>query len=164
VCDYSLKVKQLKACNVATRKAKVGDELVLGHMGYGICGFMLHKDNHWHATCVPVGAEIELDRRPMLVGSRSFVECDNGERIMVTDIAPSRQVTFARGDTIMWASTLRIGLKALAIGQQKIAAPALRIKVLQLPATKRKAKVVAAPEVERHEFKRKSSKPRRVEA
>lgn len=113
-------------------------------------------------TCLRPGTEIVFERRFPIEGSRSFVECDNGERIMVTDIIPTREATFSglpdghrprAVDGVKWPSGLGMGLSCMPFGT--------RIRVLQLPATKQRKKL-EAPEVERIE--RRARQRRRVNA
>jgi hypothetical protein len=149
LCRYS---RTLQARDFCTRKAQVGDDLFLINIGR-ICGFA-HQDEKTEKvrlTCLRPGTEIVFERRFLIEGSRSFVECDNGERIMVTDIIPTREATFAglpgggrptAVDAVKWPNGLGMGLNCMPLG--------IHIRVLQLPAVKQRKKV-KAPKVEQIE-------------
>lgn len=153
MCDYSV---TLNARDLCTRKAKVGDELELIALASGLNGFVKWNDgtegvkfgHPWRkrgvATCLKPGTEIVFDRRFLFEGSRTFVQLDNGERMMVTDMAPTREARSAMlpggvdrpVDGIEFPDGRGIGLNSLPLG--------LRIKVLQLPAVKRRKRAPAA--------------------
>jgi hypothetical protein len=159
LCSYS---RTLQARDLCTRKAKVGDELSLVKVGRWIRGFA-----HWDVkqqkavlTCLRPGTEIVFERRFLIEGSRSFVECDNGERIMVTDIIPTKEATIAglpngyrdgrtAVDGVKWPTGLGMGLSCLPIG--------INIRVLQLPPTKqrKRAKAVEVERIERSKVRRR---------
>src|SRR5206468_3898246 len=84
MCDYS---EYLNARQLCTRRAMVGDELELIST-HGIHGFAKRWRGRWLLTCLRPGTEIAFDKRQVLRDCRSFVECDNGERILVNDIVP----------------------------------------------------------------------------
>ena len=131
MCDYSqhLTVRQL-----CTRRAMVGDELELVTI-FGVRGFAKRLHGRWSLTCLRPGTEVAFDKRQVLRQCRSFVECDNGERILVNDIMP-KEARFCRvpggGDGLEFSNGLQCGLIAIDFGA--------RIRVLQLPAVKHRRK------------------------
>lgn len=158
MCDYS---ETLSARDFCTRKAKLGDELELIALASGVKGFVKWNEgtegvrfgHPWKArgvaTCLKPGTEIVFERRFLFEGSRTFVECDNGERMEVTDMAPTREARTAMlpggtgrpVDGVEFPDGRGIALNCLPLYT--------RIRVLQLPAPRRrKAKAppaVAAP-------------------
>ena len=135
MCDYS---QQLTARQLCTRRAMVGDELELVTI-FGVRGFAKRLHGRWSLTCLRPGTEVAFDKRQVLRQCRSFVECDNGERILVNDIMP-KEARFCRvpggGDGLEFSNGLQCGLGAIDNGA--------RIRVLQLPAVKRRRKQAAA--------------------
>lgn len=146
MCDYSQDVHLKDVC---TRRAKVGDELELVQLGWGLRAFVQRPDegpSRMGITCIRPGTEVEFDRRFMIPTSRSNVTADNGEVFNVADIVPSRLATFKSvprsftgSDGVEWASGLAMGLNCLPVG--------LRIRVLQLPAKTRRTKAKARRKV-----------------
>jgi hypothetical protein len=129
MCDYS---QQLAARRLCTRRAMVGDELTLIHLR-GVFGFAKWLGTRWSLTCIRHGSEVAFERRQVLSDCRSFVECDNGERILVNDIMP-KEARFTMvpggGDGFEFSNGLVCGMSAITYGAS--------IKVLQLPAPKQR--------------------------
>lgn len=128
MCDYS----QQLARRLCTRRAMVGDELVLRYFGV-VLGFAKRWHGRWCLTCIRHGSEVAFEHRQVLKQCHSFVECDNGERILVNDILP-REARFTMvaggGDGFEFANGLVCGLSAIDLG--------ISMKVLQVPAPKRR--------------------------
>jgi hypothetical protein len=147
MCDYS---QQLAARRFCRRRAMVGDELELISFGHGwLRGFAKRWRGRWLLTCIRHGSEIAFEQRQVLHDCRSFVECDNGERILVNDIMP-REARFISahhgGDVLEFSNGLQCGISAIDLGA--------RIKVLQVPASKRRkrSKTGAPPSVRQREL------------
>lgn len=133
MCDYS----QQLARRLCTRRAMVGDELVLRHFG-AVLGFAKLWHGRWCLTCIRHGSEVAFEHRQVLHQCRSFVECDNGERILVNDILP-REARFTMvaggGDGFEFANGLVCGMSAIDLG--------VSMKVLQVPAPKQRQRTPA---------------------
>ena len=131
MCDYSQHINLR-----CVRDAKVGDQLSLHRFG----GFI--DLDSGRVTCIKTGTELVLDRRPLFVGVRTPVRCDNGEIIYCTDLAVSREARMQRAprplgqgrgaDVLEFANGSMIGLRCLPVG--------LRVTVLQLPVMRKRAK------------------------
>jgi hypothetical protein len=144
MCDYS---EQL-ARRFCRRPAMVGDELELITFAGVRCFAKLWRNKRWLPTCLRPGTEIVFSHRQVLSQCRSFVECDNGERILVNDIMP-KEARFAMvpgglqraRDGLEFSNGLQCGLSAIGLGT--------RIRVLQLPAVRhrrrRQQQSAAAP-------------------
>jgi hypothetical protein len=140
MCDYS---EQLNVRRLCRRKAMVGDELELISTR-GVRGFAKWWRGRWSLTCLRPGTEVVFSHRQVLSDCRSFVECDNGERVLVNDILP-KEARFAMVpgglqraiDGLEFSSGLQCGLSAISLGA--------RLRVLQLPAVRRRQRQAAAP-------------------
>jgi hypothetical protein len=136
MCDYSLKV------SLRSRAAKVGDHLEVRAFGAWRRGFAKVGTTK-SVTCLKVGTEIVFDKPPFFVGVLTWVECDNGERIQVTDRASCCEARLERaprplgmvqsGDVIAFADGKMIAVQCLQVG--------VCATVIQLPVKRKRAKL-----------------------
>ena len=142
MCNYSLKVRAKE------QKAQVGDHLEVRAFPNGpyapVRGFAKVDGKPNTVVCLKPGTEIAFDRRPLFLGSMTWVECDNGERMRVTDVASScvarlRHPPRPLGgfqieveDVLEFADGMMIAVACLQVGD--------RAKVLQVPIKRRRVK------------------------
>jgi hypothetical protein len=140
MCNYSLN------SGAKVRNARIGDRLEIRSFGW-VRGFALIRGARNTVTCLKRGTEIVFDRPPLFVGVLTWVECDNGERIQVTDRASCREARLVRAprphggshglmqekDVLAFADGQMIAVQCLQVGD--------RVTVLQLPARRRRRHV-----------------------
>lgn len=150
MCNYS----RMQVRDFCVRRAKVGDELELVHVAGYIRGFArMGVGKKWsrgrqgiEVTCLRLGTEVAFAKPPFFDGVLTWVECDNGERVRVTDRADTCVAKIAGlpgggavesyvVDGVEFPDGRAIGLCCLRVGE--------RIKVLQLPAPRRRRKARA---------------------